>query len=153
TTNLFPREEVDFNQLRILRGSSLVPSGLASPLPEAVPACRETGRDDYAKVQQRVIRLAPDPDAIGSNLAMTTSCRIHEGLNAAQLAAVHQRPNPYRLPTRYETVIDLDRDGRAEQRNVLLSNVSRQEIVTFLERDTSLGNKATRALTRRLERY
>jgi hypothetical protein len=150
---LFPNDEIDFDQLRILRGSSLIPAGVASPAPTALGACRRIDHDDYAKVQQRVIRLAENPASLGSNLALVTSCSIHEGLNSAQLAAVHQRPNPYRLPTRYETVVDLDRDGRAEQRSVSLSNVSRDEIQDFIDRETGLSTRAQRALNRRLERY
>ena len=46
---LFPQDEIDFNTLRQLRGSSLVPADLASPTPRSVPPCDETNNPTYAK--------------------------------------------------------------------------------------------------------
>ncbi|MFC3303042.1 hypothetical protein [Parvularcula lutaonensis] len=140
---LFPEDEVDFDTLRELRGSNLIPAGLASPKPTAIPPCETSVDPDYAKVQKRVIRLAKKGTGA---VTMSTTCSLHEGLSPGEYEGIHQRPNPYNFPTRYETVIDLDRDGRPEQRNVRIRNVPKSEIVAFVKFETVLPRELKREL-------
>lgn len=148
---LFPQDEIDFDTLRDLRGSNLVPAGLASPTAQAVPPCETTKSPDFAKLQKRVVRQAPRRQ-ISADITMVTTCELHQGLSPSQYAGIHERPNPYRFPTRYETVVDLDRNNKAEQRNVRIRNVSKAKVVEFLNRETVIPNKVRRELIASLDR-
>ena len=83
---------------------------------------------------------------------MVSSCVLHKGLTASQYSGIHQRPNPYRFPTRYEIIVDLDRNGNAEQRNVRIRNVSKSTVETFLRSETVLPRDEVAALLSRLDR-
>ncbi|MEM7739916.1 MAG: hypothetical protein AAF225_03875 [Pseudomonadota bacterium] len=148
---LFPQDELSFNALRQLRGSNLIPVGLVSPTPSAVPPCDETKDSTYAKEQSRVIRRAPrnQPD---DSVTMVSTCLLHKGLTASQYAGIHQRPNPYRFPTRYEVNVDLDRNGDAEQRNVRIRNVSKAVVAEFLRSDTIVPRDEVSSLLAGLDR-
>ncbi len=148
---LFPDDEINFDALRDLRGSNLVPVGLVSPTAQAVPPCETTTRPDYAKVQSRLIRQAP-PRQAAADITMVTTCELHKGLSPSQYAGIHERPNPYRFPTRYETIVDLDRDNQAEQRNVRIRNVSKAMAVEFINRETILPVQLRRELIASLDR-
>lgn len=148
---LFPQDEINFDVLRQLRGSNLVPVGLVSPTAAAVPPCDTTTNKTYAKVQTRLIRQAPRRQA-SAEITMVTTCELHQGLSPSQYAGIHQRPNPYRFPTRYETIVDLDRDNKPEQRNVRIRNVSKALLVEFINRETVLEPKLRRELIASLDR-
>lgn len=148
---LFPADEINFDALRDLRGSNLVPVGLVSPTPEAIPPCETTKNPEYAKKQKRVIREAPRKQITGQ-VTMVTTCELHEGLSPSQYSGIHQRPNPYRFPTRYETVVDLNRDDIPEQRNVHLRNVKKVMVTTFLESETSVPRDVRRRINASLDR-
>lgn len=148
---LFPQDEIDFNALRDLRGSNLVPRGLVSPTASAVPPCEETKDPEFAKIQKRVIRRAAD-DGMRGEITMETTCFLHEGLSPSQYSGIHERPNPFRFPTRYETVVDLDRDNAAEQRNVRIRNVSKARIMEFIRSETILPKKVRRQLGDAIDR-
>jgi hypothetical protein len=148
---LFPQDDISFEALRELRGSALVPMGLVSPTPATVPPCETTRNDEYAKVQVRTIRRAPRRQPL-AEVTMVTECWLHEGLSPRQYGGIHQRPNPYRLPTRYETYVDLDRNGRAEQVNVRIRNVPKSEAVEFVRGDTRLDGEVKRSVQRALDR-
>ena len=148
---LFPQDEINFDALRDLRGSNLVPVGLVSPKPSAVPPCEETKDPDYAKVQKRVIRHAPKNQPY-DQMTMVTTCELHKGLSPSQYSGIHERPNPYRFPTRYETVVDLDRNKKPEQRNVRIRNVSKAEIVQFIREETDMPRRMQEDLADTLDR-
>lgn len=148
---LFPGDEINFDALRALRGSALVPAGLQSPTASVIPPCDTTMDPTYAKLQQRIIRLAKSKKP-SADLTMTTTCLLHEGLSASQYKGIHERPNPYLFPTRYETIVDLDRDGEAEQRNVRIRNVAKADIIVFLNKETRLDKKRRRNLIDALNR-
>ncbi|MEO1043716.1 MAG: hypothetical protein AAFX52_15655 [Pseudomonadota bacterium] len=148
---LFPQDELDFNALRQLRGSNLVPVGLVSPTPSAVPPCDETKNSTYAKEQTRLIRRAPRSQP-SDTITMVSTCVLHKGLTASQYAGIHQRPNPYRFPTRYEIVVDLDRDGVGEQRNVRIRNVSKSTVADFLRSETVVSRDEVASLLAGLDR-
>ena len=148
---LFPQDEINFDALRDLRGSNLVPVGLVSPTAQAVPPCDTTKNPTYAKTQSRLIRQAPRRQ-IAADITMVTTCELHSGLSPSQYAGIHERPNPYRFPTRYETIVDLDRDNRPEQRNVRIRNVSKTEVVEFINRETVVPANLRRELVASLDR-
>jgi hypothetical protein len=148
---LFPQDEIDFAVLRDLRGSNLVPRGLVSPTPSVIPPCETTRDPEFAKVQKRVIRRTKKRAALGE-VTMVTTCELHEGLSPNQYDGVHQRPNPFRFPVRYETVVDLDRNDRPEERAVRLYNVSKAEVVDFLNQETSLPGKVRKKTNLALDR-
>lgn len=148
---LFPNDEVSFPALRELRGSNLVPQGLVSPTPAAIPPCDTTRDPGYAKVQTRIIRKAPKGERF-ADVTMVTECTLHQGLSPSQYEGIHQRPNPYRFPTRYETIIDLDRDNHAEQRNVRLRNVPKAEAADFIRRETTLSRNMAKDVIAALDR-
>lgn len=148
---LFPQDEINFNALRQLRGSNLVPVGLASPTPSSVPPCDETTAPSYAKEQSRLIRRAPRSQP-GDTITMVSTCYLHKGLTASQYAGIHQRPNPYRFPTRYEIVVDLDRNGTPEQRNVRIRNVSKAKVEEFLRNETIIPRDEVTSLMMGLDR-
>lgn len=148
---LFPADEIDFDALRDLRGSNLVPVGLVSPTPTVVPPCETTKDPTFAKNQKRVIREAPKKQITGQ-VTMVTTCALHEGLSPSQYSGIHQRPNPYRFPTRYETIVDLNRDEVPEQRNVRIRNVNKMMVVTFLEEETTVPRDVRRRINASLDR-
>ena len=148
---LFPQDEINFNALRQLRGSNLVPVGLASPTPSSVPPCDETTSPFYAKEQSRLIRRAPRSQP-GDSITMVSTCYLHKGLTASQYSGIHQRPNPYRFPTRYEIVVDLNRDGAAEQRNVRIRNISKAQVGQFLRSETIIPRDEVTSLMLGLDR-
>ncbi|MEO1656400.1 MAG: hypothetical protein AAFR65_01645 [Pseudomonadota bacterium] len=150
-SRLFPQDEINFNTLRQLRGSNLVPVGLASPTPSAVPPCDETANPVYAKEQSRVIRRAPRSQP-GDSITMVSTCLLHKGLTASQYSGIHQRPNPYRFPTRYEVIVDLDRNGTPEQRNVRIRNVSKATVGQFLRSETIVPRDEVTSLMLGLDR-
>ncbi|MEM0929409.1 MAG: hypothetical protein AAGI89_08965 [Pseudomonadota bacterium] len=148
---LFPQDEINFNALRQLRGSNLVPVGLASPTPSAVPPCEETTAPTHAKLQSRLIRQAPRSQP-GDTITMVSTCYLHKGLTASQYTGIHQRPNPYRFPTRYEIIVDLDRNGTPEQRNVRIRNVSKATVGQFLRNETIVPRDEVTSLMLGLDR-
>ncbi|MEM9810097.1 MAG: hypothetical protein AAF788_02625 [Pseudomonadota bacterium] len=148
---LFPQDEIDFDALRRLRGPDLIPAGLVSPLPGAVPACAAFEDLTYAKRQHRLIRKAPRSQPHDA-VTMVTECFLHPGLTASQYGGIHKRPNPYRFPTRYDTMIDLDRNGRSEIVNVRMRNVSKAVVLDFLKRETNLRRRTRRGIATALER-
>ncbi|MEM9840115.1 MAG: hypothetical protein AAF830_13295 [Pseudomonadota bacterium] len=148
---LFPEDEISFDGLRMLRGSNLVPVGLNSPKPGKPMYCMKTEVADLAKFQRRTIRSTPS-EQVYDSITMTTECIVHAGLSPTQEESIHLRPNPERFPTRYETVVDLDDDGSAEQRNVRMRNVSKVEVLEFVENETSLSKKQLRQLAYAMHR-
>jgi hypothetical protein len=148
---LFPADEINFAALRELRGSNLVPRGLVSPTPQVIPPCETTRNPEYAKVQQRLIRRAKRGQPLGE-IAMKTTCELHAGLSPNQYDGVHARPNPYRFPVRYETIVDLDRNNRPEERAVRLYNVRKAEVLEFVQRETSLPGKVRNQTEQALDR-
>lgn len=146
---LFPADEVSFDALRHLRGANLVPAGLVSPTPSAIPPCETTTDPQFAKVQKRTIRLAKKGTG---DVTMVTTCSLHQALSPSQYSGIHERPNPYRFPTRYETAVDLDRDEVAEQRNVRIRNVSKAQVVEFVKFETALPKKLKRDYIASLDR-
>ncbi|NNU17646.1 hypothetical protein HK107_15040 [Parvularcula sp. ZS-1/3] len=149
---LFPADELSFEALRQLRGSNLVPGGLVSPTPKTIPPCDTTNDPTYAKQQTRTVRLAKKRQRLAGDVTMVTTCLLHKGLSPGQYEGIHKRPNPYRFPTRYETIIDLDRDDKAEQRNVRIRNVKKAMVVEFLKRETSIPKKVRQQLELALDR-
>jgi hypothetical protein len=148
---LFPQDEIDFVTLREMRGSNLVPRGLVSPTPTVIPPCETTRNPEYAKIQKRTIRRARGRAPLGE-VTMVTECELHEGLSPSQYDGIHQRPNPYRFPVRYETVVDLDRDKRPEELAVRLYNVSKAEVLEFIDRETALPGKIRKRTNLALDR-
>lgn len=142
---LFPNDEVSFDTLRMLRGSNLVPVGVKAVTADASPYCMETEETELAKFQRRTVR-AREGDTARDSISLVTECTVHAGLSPIQIASVHRRPNPQRFPTRYETLIDLNGDGYAEQRNVRMRNVTKAEVVTFVREESSLTRNQQRQL-------
>lgn len=151
TDRLFPGDEVSFAGLRMLRGSNLVPVGLDSPVAEAPAACATTEETDLAKFQRQVVTSEPAPD-LHHTVHLSTECILHAGLSPSQRQAVHVRPNPERFPTRYETVVDLDDDGRAEQRYIRLRNVRKADVILLVEEETGLTRNQQRQLRDAIDR-
>ncbi|MEM1380508.1 MAG: hypothetical protein AAGH41_07785 [Pseudomonadota bacterium] len=143
---LFPQDEIDFDGLRMLRGSNLIPVGLSSPTTARPGQCQQTEETEYAKKQIRTIQ-SNQSSHVYNSISMVTECVVHAGLSLSQVDAVHQRPNPKRLPTHYETVVDLDANGRPEQRNVRLRNVAKADVLEFAQQETQLSRNQIRQLT------
>lgn len=148
---LFPQDEVSFDALRVLRGSNLVPQGLVSPKPSDVSFCDARDNGPFAKSQQRVVTAGATTGVDGA-VVIDTSCDLHEGLSLEQKRAIHERPNPQRLPTRYVTEIDLDGDGKPEQRNIRIRNVSKATILDFVREDTDFSRQQQKQLAQALAR-
>jgi len=142
---LFPNDEVSFDGLRMLRGSNIIPVGLSSPTSAVPTYCMKTDQAELAKFQRRTVR-AVSADTAPESIRLTTECTIHAGLSPSQEMKVHERPNPERFPTRYETVVDLDGDDVAEQRNVHLRHVTKSAVITFVREESSLTRNQQRQL-------
>ena len=148
---LFPDDELNFDGLRRLRGSNLIPVGVDSKTADGSPYCMETEETQLAKFQRRTVK-AHEGETARESISLTTECVVHAGLSPTQMASIHQRPHPQRFPTRYETVIDLNSDGEAEQRNVRMRNVTKTEVLMFVHEESSLPRNQKRQLEYAIDR-